>query len=76
MPVGVGFDDASGTATVRTYDGTYIAEVARDLLAGDEDIGSKGSGHSFIVTGRWLWGQRRGQRELPQRQTYLSGPSS
>ena len=50
MPVGIGLDDA-GDFHMRAHHGAHIAEVARDLLAGNQDVRSKRSGHSLNCKG-------------------------
>ena len=50
MSVGVRLDDA-GDFHVRADHRAYIAEIARDLLAGHQDVRSKGSGHYFNCKG-------------------------
>ena len=54
VAVGVGLDHARDFH-LRADDGADVAVIARDLLAGDEDIRAEGSGHTPIVTRRWLW---------------------
>ena len=50
MPVSVRLDHA-GHLHMRTHHGAHIAEVARDLLARHQNVGSERSGHFLIVKG-------------------------